>query len=81
VPDTNHSAEADDEIRPVPDGYRAITPWIVSRDTAGLLDFVKEAFGAEEITRVPTRMAPSGTPSLRYVQESLDRELGGRSRR
>jgi PhnB protein len=52
VPDANHSAQADDEIRPVPEGYRAITPWIISRDTAGLLDFVKEAFGAEEIARV-----------------------------
>jgi PhnB protein len=52
VPDANHSAEADDGIRPVPEGYRAVTPWIVSRDTARLLDFVKEAFGAEEIARV-----------------------------
>jgi uncharacterized glyoxalase superfamily protein PhnB len=50
-PDANHSAEADDGIRPVPEGYRAVTPWIVSRDTARLLDFVKEAFGAEEIAR------------------------------
>jgi hypothetical protein len=24
------------------------TPWITSRDTARLLDFVKEAFGAKE---------------------------------
>jgi uncharacterized glyoxalase superfamily protein PhnB len=52
VPDANHPADADGGIRPVPEGYRAVTPWIISRDTAGLLDFVKEAFGAEEIARV-----------------------------
>ena len=52
MPDANHSAEAYDGIRPVPEGYRAVTPWIISRDTAGLLDFVKEAYGAEEIARV-----------------------------
>jgi PhnB protein len=39
-------------IRPVPEGYHTVTPWIVSRDTAQLLDFVREAFGAEEIARV-----------------------------
>ena len=40
------------EIRPVPEGYHTVTPWIISRDTARLLDFVREAFGAEEIARV-----------------------------
>ena len=34
---------------PVPEGYHTVTPWIISRDTARLLDFVREAFGAEEI--------------------------------
>ncbi len=52
MPDANHSARADDRIRPVPEGYRVVTPWIISRDTARLLDFVQEAFGAEEIARV-----------------------------
>jgi PhnB protein len=35
------------------EGYTAVTPWIISRDTAGLLDFLGRAFGAEELTRVP----------------------------
>lgn len=45
-------AEAKRKVQPVPEGYRTVTPWIISRDTAQLLDFVTEAFGAEEITRV-----------------------------
>jgi PhnB protein len=36
----------------VPEGYFTVTPWIVSRDTARLLDFVARAFGAEELGRV-----------------------------
>jgi uncharacterized glyoxalase superfamily protein PhnB len=36
----------------VPEGYFTVTPWIVSRDTARLLDFVASAFGAEELGRV-----------------------------
>jgi PhnB protein len=40
------------ELRLAPEGYLTVTPWIISRDTAQLLDFVKEAFGAEEIARI-----------------------------
>ena len=63
--DANHSAEAADRIRPVPEGYRVVTPWIISRDTARLLDFVKEAFGAEEIARVPNEDGTIGHAEFR----------------
>jgi PhnB protein len=39
-------------VQPIPEGYHTVTPWISSRDTARLLDFVKQAFGAEELARV-----------------------------
>jgi PhnB protein len=39
-------------IRPVPEGYTTVTPWIIGRDTAGLLDFLRAAFGAEELARI-----------------------------
>ena len=65
MPDTNHSAGADRGIRSVPEGYHAVTPWIISRDTARLLDFVKEAFGAEEIARVPDEDGAIGHAEFR----------------
>ncbi|MCD0444042.1 VOC family protein [Glycomyces sp. A-F 0318] len=37
---------------PIPDGYGTVTPWISGKDTARLLDFLKAAFGAEELGRV-----------------------------
>lgn len=37
----------------VPDGYATVTPWVISPDTARLIDFTKAAFGAEELARVP----------------------------
>lgn len=40
------------KIPSIPEGYGTVTPWIISRATARLLDFVREAFGAEEIARV-----------------------------
>ncbi len=39
-------------VRPIPEGYSSVCPWIISRDTARLLDFVGAAFGAVEIARV-----------------------------
>lgn len=36
-----------------PLGYGTVTPWIISRDTARLIEFTKAAFGAEELGRVP----------------------------
>ena len=44
--------ESGAEIRPAPEGYHTVTPWIISRDTSQLLDFVREVFGAEEIARI-----------------------------
>jgi uncharacterized glyoxalase superfamily protein PhnB len=40
-------------VRVVPEGYGTVTPWIISRDTSSLIDFVKAAFGAEELARIP----------------------------
>jgi PhnB protein len=39
-------------VQPIPEGYHRVTPWIISRDTARLLDFMSKAFGAEEMGRV-----------------------------
>lgn len=36
----------------VPEGYTTVTPWIISGDTAGLIDYLKEVFDAEEIARL-----------------------------
>jgi len=39
-------------IKPIPDGYTTVTPWLISPDTARLIDYVTEAFGAIEISRL-----------------------------
>ena len=71
------------EIRAVPEGYHAVTPWIISRDTAGLIEFVGRAFGAEEIARrwsgVPGRR--SGSSGWRTFRSPSTASLGtGRAR-
>ncbi|SFB59793.1 Uncharacterized conserved protein PhnB, glyoxalase superfamily [Amycolatopsis marina] len=39
-------------VNPIPEGYNTVTPWLISQDTVGLIDYVKEAFDAEELGRV-----------------------------
>lgn len=45
-------------VKPIPDGYHSITPYLVVNGAAKVLDFVKQAFGATEILRMP---GPKGT--------------------
>ena len=39
-------------VEHVPEGYTTVTPWVISQDTAGVIDYLKAAFGAEELGRV-----------------------------
>ena len=39
-------------VPPIPEGTSTVMPWIISRDTAKLLDFMKQAFGAQELSRL-----------------------------
>jgi PhnB protein len=38
--------------QPIPEGYGTVTPWVVTKDTRRLLDFMLQAFDAEELGRV-----------------------------
>ena len=35
-------------VRPVPEGFHTVTPYLTVADAAGLLEFIKKAFGATE---------------------------------
>lgn len=40
------------KVRPVPRGFRMVTPYLVAADGLALLEFIKQAFSAEETERV-----------------------------
>jgi PhnB protein len=44
-------------VKPIPDGYHTITPYLVVNDAARALDYYKKAFGATELFRFD---APGG---------------------
>ena len=49
-------------VQPVPKGYSTVTPWIITPDTAQLIDYVKKAFDAKE--HRPSCASTSTTPTL-----------------
>lgn len=39
-------------VKPIPDGYHTVTPYLIVGDVAGLIDFLQQAFDAEETERM-----------------------------
>ena len=56
------------DVQPIPDGYTAVTPYLVAEDASGLIDFLTNAFGAIERMRMPM---PDGSVAHAEV------EIGG----
>ena len=40
-------------VKPIPDGYHSVTPYIIVDDAAAAIDFYAQAFGATEVLRLP----------------------------
>lgn len=40
-------------VRPIPAGYHTVTPYLLVDDVEGVIAFLKQAFGGQEIERVP----------------------------
>jgi PhnB protein len=44
-------------VKPIPEGYHSVTPYLIIRGATAAIDFYKKAFGAIELFRFP---APEG---------------------
>ncbi len=40
-------------VKPIPEGYHSVTPFLIVQGASKLIDFAKRAFGAEETFRMP----------------------------
>jgi len=40
-------------VKPIPDGYHSVTPYLIVNDAARALEFYKKAFDAVELMRMP----------------------------
>jgi uncharacterized glyoxalase superfamily protein PhnB len=68
------SAVGADRVKPIPDGYRTVTPYLVVRDAPRLIEFVQQAFGATELMR---HLRPDGSVMHAEVQIGDSRVMLG----
>jgi PhnB protein len=40
-------------VKPVPDGYHSVTPYLIVSGAAAAIEYYKKSFGAEELVRMP----------------------------
>src|SRR5438105_3955956 len=57
--------EAAMAVKPTPDGYHSVTPYLIVKDASRAIDFYKKAFGAKEIMRFP---GPNNTVAHAEIQ-------------
>jgi PhnB protein len=53
-------------VKPIPDGYHTVTPYLIVKGAAEALDFYKRAFGATEIMRFPLPDGRVGHAELKF---------------
>ena len=41
-------------VKPIPEGYHSVTPYLIIEGAGEAIEFYKQAFGAEELFRFPT---------------------------
>lgn len=41
------------DVKPIPDGYEQVTPYLSVHDGEAAIEFYKKAFGAQEVMRMP----------------------------
>jgi PhnB protein len=52
-------------VKPIPDGYHSVTPYLIVKGASRAIDFYKKSFGAEEIMRFPGPNNTIGHAELR----------------
>lgn len=65
------------QVKPIPDGFHTVTPYLVVPGVAKLIDFLKQAFDATEVFR---HALPDGTVSHAELRIGDSRIMMGDSR-
>ena len=54
------------KVKPIPDGYHNVTPYLIIKGAAAAIDFYKEIFGATEVMRMPMPDGRVGHAELKF---------------
>jgi PhnB protein len=58
-------------VKPVPDGYHTVTPYLVVKGAASAIDFYKRAFGATELMRMAGPDGKVGHAEIRIGDSAI----------
>lgn len=58
-------------VKPIPDGYRAVTPYLITADATGAIEFYKRVFGAAERLRLDAPDGKVGHAELTIVDSVI----------
>lgn len=59
------STEKETRVNAIPEGYHTVTPFIIVKGAAQLMDFMRDAFNAIEIARVPSEDGKLGHAEMK----------------
>jgi PhnB protein len=59
------------KVKPIPDGYHAVTPYLVVKGAASAIEFYKRVFGAEELFRMADPSGKVGHAEIRIRDSTL----------
>ncbi|MEN3362836.1 MAG: PhnB protein [Burkholderiales bacterium] len=58
-------------VKPIPEGYHTVTPYLTIRNAADALDFYKRAFGATELFRMADASGKVGHAEIRIGDSAI----------
>ncbi|HEX5413089.1 MAG TPA: VOC family protein [Terriglobia bacterium] len=58
-------------VKPIPEGYRAVTPYLIVKGAAKAIEFYKQAFGATETLRMPQPDGRIGHAELKIGDSTI----------
>jgi PhnB protein len=71
-------------VKPIPEGYHSVTPYLIIKDAARAIDFYTRAFGAKETVRMPNESGgimhaeiKIGDSTIMMSDENLERNYRG----
>lgn len=59
------------KVKPIPEGYASITPYLIAKDAARAIEFYKQAFGATELMRLAQPDGRVGHAEIRIGDSRL----------
>jgi PhnB protein len=71
------------QVKPIPEGYHSVTPYLTCSDAAKAIEFYKRAFDAKEVMRMPMPNGKIGHAEIRIGDSVImlaDEMPGGEAR-